>query len=155
YESDPTHELPAQTLIVSETFFKTMGIALQLGRELRSSDSMGKPEVAVVNETFVRKYLRDRDPIGLTINAEGGDWQIVGVCRDTKFTDIKEEAPPTVYWSFRQKATGSAWFALRTALPPVALATAARKVVSTIDPGIPVTDITTQEAVRDNAISQE
>jgi ABC-type antimicrobial peptide transport system permease subunit len=108
-----------------------------------------------VNETFVRKYLRDRDPIGLTISAEGADWQIVGVCRDTKFADIKEDAPPTVYWSFRQKATGSAWFALRTALPPVASATAARKVVSTVDPGIPVTDITTQEAVRDKAISQE
>jgi len=155
YESDPMHQLGAQTLIVSEGFFKTMGIAILLGRELRSSDSTGAPQVAVVNETFVRKYLRDRYPIGLRINAEGKDWQIVGVCRDTKFADIKEEVPPTVYWSFRQKATGSAWFALRTASSPVAAVTAARDVVSKIDPAIPLTDITTQEAVRDKSICQE
>ena len=155
HASDPMRESGAQTLIVSEAFFKTMGIAVQLGRELRSSDSMGTPGVAVVNETFVRKYLPDRDPIGLTMNAEGADWQIVGVCRDVKFADIKAEVPPTVFWSFRQKTTGSAWFAVRTALPPLAVATAARKAVSVIDPDIPLTDLTTQEGVRDKAINQE
>jgi predicted permease len=155
HTSDRTPELEAQTLVVSETFFKAMEIPLRLGRELRSSDDIGTPGVAVVNDTFVRRYLQGQDPIGLTMKAEGADWRIVGVCRDIKFADIKAEAPPTVYWSFRQKTTGSAWFALRTALPPMAVASAARKAVSAVDPNIPVTDITTQEQVRDNAISQE
>ena len=153
--SNSTPEADAQTLVVGETFFKTMGIPIQLGRELRSSDNTGTPGVAVVNETFVKRYLPGQDPIGVTMKAEGADWRIVGVCRDTKFADIKADVPPTVYWSFRQKSTGSAWFALRTALPPLAVAAAARKAVAAIDPNIPATDLTTQEQVLDNAISQE
>jgi predicted permease len=155
HAADRTPESETQTLVVSETFFRTMGIPIQQGRELRSSDDTSTPGVAVVNETFVRNYLQGQDPIGLTMKAEGADWRIVGVCADVRFADIKAEAPPTVYWSFRQKSTGSAWFALRTALPPMAVAAAARKAVSEIDPNIPVTDLTTQEQVRDNSISQE
>jgi ABC-type antimicrobial peptide transport system permease subunit len=83
------------------------------------------------------------------------DWQIVGVCRDAKYTDIKNEVPPTVYFSFRQDSVGGAYLALRTSLPPLAVATAARKAVAAIDPRIPLADITTQEQVRDKRISQE
>jgi ABC-type antimicrobial peptide transport system permease subunit len=62
---------------------------------------------------------------------------------------------PTVYFSFRQHAAGSAYFAVRTELLPLALANAARKAVAAIDPNVPLAQITTQEQVRDQRMAQE
>ncbi len=150
----------AHRLTVSETFFATMGIPLRLGRELRVTDTADAAKVVVVNETFARKYLPGEDPIGQTLRTDewrgqGVDWQIVGVCADAKYTDIKDEAPPTVYFSFRQDFTAGTFFAVRTSLPPLAVATAARKAVAAIDADIPLAHITTQKQIRDGSISQE
>ncbi len=148
--------LPAGTMTVSETFFATMGIPLLLGRELKATDTSAALKVAVVNETFVRKYLPEEIPLGQTIKDPGGvAWQIVGVCRDTKYQNIKRDIPAVVYFSFRQNPTSSAYFALRTGMPPLAVAVAARKAVVAIDPNIPVTDLSTQEQARDKTITSE
>jgi predicted permease len=145
----------AHRLTVSETFFATMGIPVLLGRELRAADTEGAPKVVVVNETFAQKYLPGESPIGQTLRADSVDWQIVGLCRDAKYTDIKADVPPTVYFSFRQNSIGTAFFALRTSLPPLAEATAARKAVAAIDSDVPLSNISTQEQVRDKKINQE
>ena len=60
-----------------------------------------------------------------------------------------------MYFSYRQNGLGSGYLAVRTALPPLAIVSAARRAVAAIDPNIPLADITTQEAVRDSKISQE
>jgi predicted permease len=145
----------AHRLTVSETFFATMGIPMRLGRELRATDTESAPKVVVVNETFAQKYLPGENSIGQTLQASGADWQIVGVCRDAKYADIKAEAPPTVYFSFRQDFSAATFFAVRTSLPPLAVVTAARKAVAAIDSDIPLSNINTQEQVRDKRISQE
>jgi len=145
----------AYWLTVSETFFGTMGIPVLLGRELRASDAEGAPKVVVVNETFVRKCFAGENPLGQTLKTGGSDWQIVGVCRDAKYSDIKAEAPPTVYFPFRQNGIDSAYFAVRTVLPPMAVVTAARKAVAAIDPNVPLSEIATQEQVRDRRIAHE
>jgi ABC-type antimicrobial peptide transport system permease subunit len=83
------------------------------------------------------------------------DWQIVGVCRDTKYIRLKQEAPVTVYFSFRQRALGSAYFAVRTALQPRAVAAAVRKTIVAVDPNIPMDDLSTQQELRDRTIGSE
>ncbi len=143
------------TLIVSETFFATMGIPVPLGRGLRASDTEGAPRVVVVNETFARTYFTGEDPLGQTLKTEGSDWQIIGVCRDAKYNDIKAKAPSTVYFSFRQREIGSAFVTLRTTLPPMAVVPAARRVVAAIDPNVPLSEIATQEQVRDRQMAKE
>jgi predicted permease len=140
---------------VGETFFATLCIPVLHGRGLSAADTKDTPRVVVVNETFVQKYLPNEDPLGQTIHTFDGNSQIVGVCRDSKYGSIKEVVRPTMYFSFRQYSPRGAAFAVRTALPPLALATAVRKVVAVIDPDVPVAHITTQEAVRDKSISQE
>ncbi|RPJ82540.1 MAG: FtsX-like permease family protein, partial [Acidobacteria bacterium] len=150
----------AHRLTVSETFFTTMGIPVLTGRGFSAGDVEGAAKVVVVNETFARKYLPGENPLGQSLRAgelKGVpiDWQIVGVCRDAKYTDIKNEVPPTVYFSFRQDSVDGAYFALRTSLPSLAVATAARKAVAAIDPRIPLADVVTQEQVRGKRISQE
>jgi predicted permease len=145
----------AHRLAVSETFFATMGIPVLLGRGFAAADVDGAPRVVVVNEAFVHSYLPSVHPVGQVLRAGKADWQIVGVCRDTKYTSIKTEVPLTVYFSYRQDGTRGAYVALRTTVPPLAVVSAARQAVAAIDPGAPLSDVTTQAAVLDQGISQE
>jgi predicted permease len=145
----------AHRLTVSETFFSTMGIPLMLGRSLTAADTDGAQKVIVVNETFARRYFPCENPVGQVLSADKTEWTIVGVCRDAKYTSVKLDVPPTVFFSHRQDSLGSAYFAVRTALPPMTLVPAARRAVAAIDPNIPLADLTTQEMVREKSISEE
>ena len=152
----PPGELQSHRLVVGETFFATMGIPVLRGRGLSAADSEDAAKVVVINEAFARQYLPNENPLGLKVRIFGVEWQIVGVCRDAKYEDIKGVVQPTVYNSFRQYAIRYATsFTVRTTLPPLALATAVRKTVAAIDPAVPVANLTTQDQVRDASISQE
>lgn len=150
-------------LRVGETFFATMGIPMLRGRAFSAADDQAAPKVIVVNEAFAQQFLPDENPLGLTINIWDADWRIVGVCRNAKYTLLKQPAPPTAYFPFRQMFYSrfrrthlrSPYFAVRTALPPMSIAAAVRKSVAEIDNDVPITQITTQEEVRDRRISGE
>jgi predicted permease len=153
---EPSENPQAFRMVVGETYFDTMSIRLLRGRGLRADDAADAPGAIVVNETFAQKYFPDQDAIGHTINTWRTDWRIVGVCADTKYENIRGDAPPTIYISFRQfPLRHGAFFAVRSALPPMALASAVRKTVADIDPGVPVGRLTTQEQLIDGTINKE
>jgi predicted permease len=139
-------------MLVSETFFSTMGIPILEGRAFNESDI----RAVVVNETFVKRFSPGQSPVGQTMdNVWGGGWQIVGVCTDTRYKNIKEEIPPVTYFSYRGRIPGEGCFTVRTKLHPLAMADAVRRAVAEIDLDIPVANIRTQEQVRDGNINQE
>lgn len=150
-------------LTVSETFFSTLGIAISQGRALSASDTNSAPKVIVVNEAFVKQCLPNENPLGRTLHMWDADWQIVGVCQNIRYDNIKAPAPPTTYFPFRQRfysrfATthlNDATFAVRTNLPPATLLPTIRRLVAGIDPGIPVAHVTTQVALRDQNVGEE
>jgi predicted permease len=148
-------EPSTHVLTVGERFFTTMGIPILAGRELRAADSIDAPKVLVVNEAFVRKYFTGENPVGQTLMFGNVDWQIVGVCADTKYVRLQQAGPEAVYFSFRQRSNGSAYFAVRTALAPMGIATAVRKAVAAVDPDIPLDDLSTQAELRDRTIGPE
>jgi predicted permease len=150
----------AHRLTVGETFFSTLGIPLLLGRDFTAADEGRTTKVVVVNETFVRNYLPNEYPIGQVLRTDSWtdhpiDWQIVGVCRDAKYTSIKTDVPPTVYFSYRQDLIGAGCIALRSWVPPLTLVPAVRKALAALYPNVPMSDVTTQKAIRDKGISQE
>ncbi len=161
--SPSAEHMQTHRLTVSETFFPTMGIPILDGRGLSRGDTADSYKVLVVNQTFVRLYSPDKNPLGRTVGIWGADWKIVGVCRDAKYSNIKEVVPPMIYFPFRQRLYGNfrrthltnVYFALRTTLPPLTLATTARKAVAAVDANVPLANITTQDAVLDTSISQE
>src|SRR2546430_13694199 len=61
--------------------------------------------------------------------------QIIGVCRDAKYSDLRSEIPPTAYLSYLQNAdwVGQATFEVRTAVPPLSIANAVRRAVAETD----------------------
>jgi predicted permease len=159
----PGGMMQVRRLRVSESFFTTMGVPILRGRALSSADSAEAAKAVVVNEAFVRNYLPDRHPIGVAFTTWDAAWTIVGVCRDTKYADIKEPVSPTAYFPYRQMFYSrfarthlrTASIAARTALSPLALASAVRQAVARVDPGVAVTMVTTQEEVRDRSIARE
>lgn len=152
----PAANLQTHRLIVGERYFSTMGIPILQGRSLSAGDGEGTHKVVVVNEAFVTRYLPEENPLGQTISFLRGTWQIVGVCRDTKYGNIREPAPPTAYLSFRQfPLQFRTSFAVRTTLPPLSLAPAIRQVVASVNPAIPVARVITQDKLRDGNVRQE
>ncbi|MDB6052714.1 MAG: hypothetical protein JWN25_237, partial [Verrucomicrobiales bacterium] len=156
HASPPSGDLQTHRLVVGESYFATLGIPILQGRALSSTDKEGAVPALVVNESFARKYLPNENPIGQTVSFLKTDWQITGVCRDTKYANLKDPAPPTAYFSFRQfplKYRTS--FIVRSAVPPVTLSSSVRQAVAVINPAVPVVRIITQDQLRDGNISQE
>jgi predicted permease len=144
--------------IVSDGLFNTLGIPMLLGRDLRPSDTEIAQRVIVVNQAFVTKYFPGRDPIGLSVKetGTGADWQIVGVCGDAQYVNLKSAAQPTVHFSYRQRPLRwGAVFAVRTTLPSLAAVPGVSRAVAAIDPNVPLTEIQTQDQVRDASIEEE
>jgi predicted permease len=140
---------------VNEAYFETMGIPIVSGRGLELTDTDDAPNVAVVNETFARRYFDAGSPLGQRLNIGGADRVIVGVSRDVKYTGIKEDVPPTVYTSFRQDETQDAFFAVRTEVPPLTLLDQARRAVAAVDARVPLDRVETQLQIRDRSIAEE
>jgi predicted permease len=87
-------------------FFETMQTPLVAGREFTERDAAGAPSVAVVNQTFARRYFPNQLPIGQYLSAvvqgDRRDMEIVGLATDTSAAGLRRASPPTVYVPYRQ-----------------------------------------------------
>jgi len=149
----------AHRLIVRENFLETMGIPLLYGRTLRSQDDTSAPKVAVVNQAFVNKFFPNQNAIGKRFTYDTkkpDDIEIVGICRDAKYTSQRDEIPPTVYSSFRQdRPLTNATFEVRTAGDPNLIVASVRSVVGQVDPNLPLIDIKTQVEQADETLRMD
>jgi predicted permease len=129
---------------VSPEYFETLQIPLLIGREFNQRDTQTSPHVAVVNEAFIRRYLPGMSAIGKTVrtNAENGfpetEYEIVGIVKDTKYTDLREPTPPMVFAPADQFPDVGPWAVLliRFSSPPSVVIAAVRDKISQINPAI-------------------
>jgi putative ABC transport system permease protein len=140
---------------VGPGFFGKMGIPLIAGREFTESDTQAGPKVAVVNQTFVKRFLDGRDPLGIQFSGGGGpapDITIVGVVKDSHYSSVKDAAPPLYYRPWRQdKAINGLYFYVRTALPEKQMVPQIRRVMASLDRDLPLQDLRTlEEQIRQN-----
>lgn len=157
YILKPGEQMEVNVMPAGPDFLKTMRIPLLRGRDLAERDNENAPKVAVVNETFVKRYFGDRDPIGERIGWEGTkvDMEIVGVAEDAKYNSLRKDTPATVYHPFRQSETNAMHFEVRTAGDPRALIADVRRALSSLDPNIPLYDVKTQTEQIDELLMQE
>src|SRR6266852_2209310 len=127
---------------VSPEYFETMNIPLLTGRGFNDRDTRASPHVAIVNEAFVRRYLTGVNPAGRTIrtNAEGAypetEYEIVGVVKDTKYSDLREPTPPVAFAPADQFPDVGPWALLFTRFSSAPSATIAgvKEKISRISP---------------------
>src|ERR1700674_1152000 len=93
---------------ISPKYFATWHTPILAGRDFDDRDTLTSPKVAMVNQAFARKYLAGADPVGATFrvkseNKETGPYQIVGLVKDAKLYDLREEFLPTMFMPVAQK----------------------------------------------------
>lgn len=157
---DP-EEQPVSRDQVSPNFFSTLGVPLLAGREFSTNDTADSPKVAIVNETFVERYLAGRSPVGAhfgfgTGNGVKRDVEIVGVVKDEKYAHVREEKRAFAFSPLSQdKTLGQATFYVRTSQAPEALFGAIRDAVRKIDPSLPTAHMKSEENVVAEDLSGE
>ncbi|HJZ70722.1 MAG TPA: ABC transporter permease [Vicinamibacterales bacterium] len=131
---------------VGPGYFDTLATRLVAGRDFSDRDSLQSPRVAVVTESFVRKYLPAGQAVGQSfqVAAPIGEArpmiQIVGVARDVKYTDLREPFTPIVYVAMSQseEPDDRPAFALHAATALPAVTAAATRALAEINPAIAV-----------------
>jgi len=142
---------------VSTGYLETLRAPIVRGRAFTEQDARIPPEGedgfpyrnAIVNETFVKRYLGGRDPIGQHVGF-GGDpgtpmpITIVGVVGDTRYMAIRETIRPQIFVpAFENRGLNNFTVYLRSHLPSATVVTSARGVVRALDPGLPVFNVAT------------
>src|SRR5690606_9477197 len=111
----------------------------------------GRPRVAIVNETFARKFGYGPDVVGKRMSIGSGgelDIEIVGLARDAKYSDVKDDVPPQYFLARRQdEERGFVNFYVRSELAPEDQLVAMSGVVSALDPNLPVSNLSTLPGV--------
>jgi predicted permease len=155
--SNPKAEDPhgSMQLYCSGSFLATMRIPVILGRDLTGADERAAQQVAVVNEQFVSRFFSGRNPLRQTFYFDnwqrpsrgGAPIQIVGVTRNAHYNGVRDDVEPTAYMPYAQhwKELHQMTFAIRTGLPPLAIAGAVRKAVADTDRTVPVAELKTEE----------
>ena len=131
---------------VGPDYFKTLQIPLLAGRDFDARDRVGTPKVAIVNEAFARKFLNGLSPVGhrFWVEATPGDpdtpYEIVGLVRDTKYEDLREEFGPIAYYAAAQNAGAGpgAPLMIRSRLPQAETVAVVTRVLNEINPAISV-----------------
>lgn len=149
----------------SDSFLSTTRIPILLGRDLNPADFDHPVRSAVINETFVKKYLAGVNPIGQIFYPP--DWQrqgnppeaftIVGVAKDAHYSGVRDEVPPTAYlpYSLRPPGDSRMVFMIRTRLAPLWLATSVRQAVASVDANLPIAEMRTERDHIDRSLGAE
>src|SRR5260370_2864968 len=130
--------------MVAPEYFRTFGIRMMAGRTLTEQDAAGSVPVAVVNETFLKKYLSKVDPLtqrivveqlipGVTKLGPPIEWQIVGVYHDVHNGGVRREGFPEIDVPFWQSPWPQAGFAVRTFGDPASMTKSIAAVVRALD----------------------
>jgi predicted permease len=144
----PGEEPITELMLASPDYFRTLGVRLLKGRLLADTDRMGTPAVAVVNETFVKRYLGQTDPIGVPIDfGDGQVNEIVGVISDVRRFGLAREPAPETYFAAWQGVSQPMSLAIRTKGDPAAVAGAVRAAVAATDPLQAVFSVKTMEQI--------
>jgi putative ABC transport system permease protein len=143
-------------IVVSEDYFRALGIELKRGRFFGGQDSEESLPVAIISQSMADRYFPGRDPLGAHIRESWwvGPWRtIVGVVADVRQDGMAEEAKPALYYcSTQAPALVDIKLVARTVQQPQGLATPIRKMVQALDPNQPVTDIHSMEELLQNAL---
>ncbi len=142
---DSVHPIGTRQRFVSEGYFRSTGTKLLQGRDFGPDDRATTAPVAIVNRTFVKRYLAGRDPLGLQFAAgypqpdPRNEVTVVGVVDDVRQKSVRDEAEPAFYSPLAQVPLRRQTIVVATAVSDVgSLEATVRDQVRQIDPEIAV-----------------
>ena len=124
---------------VNTSYFATIGASLQRGRQFQESDDPTRPQVAIVNQAFVKQHFSGEDPLGKQlayVSLNQPPLEIVGVVEDIREGPLDAPIPPVMYTPFKQEPDNFFTLVVRTTESEGALVPALAALVRQIDPAI-------------------
>jgi len=143
YVPGPTEQMQVSSATVAPGFFDTMRIPVLEGRDFTERDDPDSPTVALVNQTFARRYFRGGNPVGRRVLVDGGSSTVIGLVKDSKYYRLTEPPTPYLYLAYRQWHGGEFWtaFFIRTLGPARGSIGALRREAAAIEPNAGVADV--------------
>ncbi|RPI57064.1 MAG: ABC transporter permease [Acidobacteria bacterium] len=151
FAAGPDTDTDASTSSIGSRFFSTLGIPLIAGREFTRADSSVSQHVAVVNESFARKFNLGPNAIGTRMELGRNDKpkfdiEIVGLVRDAKYSEVKDEIPPQFFLPHRQRDTrGAMNYYVRSSLDSSLINPAISRIVGALDSNLPIENLRSME----------
>jgi predicted permease len=140
--------------MVSEGYFRAMGIPLKAGRDFTERDTKGALNVIILNETAARTLFPGQDPIGQIVLADQPERTVVGVVGDVRHMALEEGSGNEFYIPMRQTQDyGVVDLVVRSSLPTTQLASRLREALRPIEPNLPISNLRTMQTVVDRAAS--
>src|SRR5215510_6694451 len=159
FKAGPDTDSNARYNRVGPGFFSALGIPLIAGREFTDADTVNSAQVALVNQTFARKFGLGNDVVGKSMGWAPGegyrsrlDTTIVGVVEDAKYSEVKQKVPPQFFVPYRQDTEpGGMHVYVRTSGDIAQTAATITAVVKRLDPNLPIEEFESlPEQVRNN-----
>jgi putative ABC transport system permease protein len=147
---------------VSDGYFKTMGTPILAGRDFDARDTPGAEKSVIVSELFAKKYFAGKNPIGQVFQIQEPPGQprplnrIIGLVKDTKYTDLREAFTPIGFYAASQDADPSPDIQLvvRTTAPLVTTTAEISAAATQVHPSASVRFQTMTTMVRDSLLRE-
>jgi putative ABC transport system permease protein len=153
--------IPTNFRTVSPDYFSTMSIPVLQGRNFTSDDRVGAPRRLMINQALAQRDFPDENAVGKRITLGSTDennepvwFEIVGVTANVRSLELREEAPPELYFSARQLPFASMAVVVRSTVEPESLAPALRQAVAEVDRTVPAAQVRTMDHIVSESVTQ-
>jgi putative ABC transport system permease protein len=164
---DPSKRPGAGFNQVSPSYYKTFGIPMQRGRAFTDADRAGAVRVCIVNDVFVKRYMKDVDPLTQRILVEElipgveklgpeQEWQIIGVYAEVRNGGPQGDGFPEIDVPMWQNTWNFASMAIRTSsTDPNSITQSVAAVIKSIDPDLPMARVRTMDQMVNESMQND
>jgi predicted permease len=154
FKKDPDTDAGSRFNGGGPNYFKVLGVPILSGRDFTPSDNANSQRVAIVNETFAKKFNLGRNAVGkhMSVNNDSLNIEIIGLVKDSKYSAVKQTIPPVYVLPYKQFGrVGSINFYVRSMLPSDQLLRSINGLMKNLDPNIPLEGLKTMpQQVKEN-----
>ena len=163
--TDPGPRPSVRHALVGSRFFQTARMKIVRGRDFGSEHGPSGPGAVIVNETAARLLWGTQDPLGrrLRLVETEAPFEVIGVVADSTYGSLREDDVPVLYLAhaqYEKSFIGSILapqmtLFVRTAGEPRQMLGAVRETVRSMDPRLPVFQVSTLEELLDSTVGME
>lgn len=140
---------------VTASYFETMGIPLERGREFTDQDRMGAPPVVMISDVAATRFWPNGDALGSRIRFGTGDWHtIVGIVSGVRYSSLNQPPRPELYFPYAQRPGRAMTLVVRSGLTEVAVGNVMRTSLQELAPTLPLSNVTSMSSLVESSVAQ-
>ncbi len=152
----PSERPVAGFQVATTDYFRAMGMQIRRGRAFTEADRDGSPQVAIINESFARRFYPNEDPLGqrIIIRNRPEASEIVGIVNDVKHFGPDKVPGPEMYVPYNQLVVGAVPLVVRTKSEPEALIGAVQQEIRAVDREVAIGKVRTMTQMMAAALAE-